>query len=211
MPSDYDMLVAEVSVRTWMTVMLGLWIAASGCDRSSTTSTTSPATQQVAATTPTTTATTEPALAYIWVDDRMYQFPPAKVIVKNKDDQAMALLFSDDPPEAINDNYTGNSFYLELTDLESPEPGKLAGASWGYKAPNSERAESVSGIFLQGRHSHLQPFDVRIQFEGGESRSTVRMAGTFLQFDDDELKAPGKLVNVRAVLSAEVGSKSKQK
>jgi hypothetical protein len=207
------MLVLEVGVQSRVVALIAVsMVAIVGCDRSSTTSTGAPATQKVAINSdPTTLATTQSLPAYIWVDDRMFQFPPAKVIVKHKDDQMMALLFSDDPPEAINDNYMGNSFYLELTEMETPEVGKLAGASWGFKAPNSERAESVSGIFLQGRRSHLQPFDVRIQFDTTESPVTARIAGTFLQFDESDAKSPGKLVTVRAELMVEVGTKSKPK
>jgi hypothetical protein len=186
-------------------VMLAVLVTAPGCDRGGTSS--APATQPIAGQTTALPAppATQAAAAYIWVNDRMYEFPPARVILRHKDERLIALLFSDDPPNAIDDNYAGNSFYLELSELETPESGKLDGATWSYKAPNSERAESVSGIFLHGRRSHLQPFDVRIQFEGADSPVTARIiASTFLQFDSTEVRTPGKLVTVRAELSADV-------
>jgi hypothetical protein len=190
--------------------MLSALIAAMGCDRGATTS--APATQPapVSSVAPASAPTTQVTPAYIWLEDRRYEFPPAKVILRTKDDQLLALLFSDDPPNAIDDNYTGNSFYLELPDLECPEAGKINGALWSYKAPNSERAESVSGIFLHGRRTHLQPLDVQVQFAGAESPVAVRIAGTFLQFDSEDAQTPGKLVAVRAELSADVKPKGQK-
>jgi hypothetical protein len=201
-----------VRVRASTMLAISVIAAGSGCDRGSTTSAPAPATQpaQVVSNTSISPATTQVVPSYIWLEDRRLEFPPAKVILRSKDDRLIALLFSDDPPNAIDDNYTGNSFYLELNDLECPEAGKLTGALWSFKAPNSERAESVNGIFLQGRRTHLQPFDVRIQFEGADSPVIVRLAGTFLQFDSEAPQTPGKLVAVRAELPADVKAKGQK-
>ncbi|HEY7088881.1 MAG TPA: hypothetical protein VH518_12380, partial [Tepidisphaeraceae bacterium] len=183
-------------------------------ERRPTTSSTAPA-QPVAAAPassgPKAAATTQsfpPAL--IWIDKQPFEFPSARLVLRNKNDQVLALLFSDDPPNAIEDSYRGNSYYLEMAGLEiPPETSSLAGASWTYKAPNSEREESVAGIFLEGRRRQLQPFDVRVSFDGAVSPVTVRINGTFLMFDSDNLdeKAPGKLVDVHAELMAEVRTK----
>jgi hypothetical protein len=184
-------------------VWIAGWAVAVGCDRGATTTAPPPpATQHVAATQA--APATQPSVALIWLEQQAYLFPPAKIVQRTKDDQLIALLFSDDPPNAIEDSYTGNSFYLELTELETPQPGKLSGATWHYKASDSERAESVNGIFLRGRQSHLQPFDVQIQFDGEDPPLTVRLAGRFLQFDTSDAQTPGKLVMVRAELLADV-------
>ncbi len=155
-------------------------------------------------------ATTQATPSFIWIDQHPYEFPPARLMLKNEDEKVVALLFSDDPPNAIDDNYTGNSFYLEMP-LETAEEGKLTGASWVYKAPNSERVDTVSGVFLEGRRKHLQPFDVRVEFESAASPVKVLIGGTFLLFESDNDQVPGTLVPVRASLSAELRAKSAAK
>jgi hypothetical protein len=139
----------------------------------------------------------------MWIDSRPFDFPPARLALRSRDDRIGAVLFSDDPPEAIDDDYAGNSFYLDMTP-QLAETGTLAGAHWEFKAPNSERVDEITGIFLHGKRLHLQPFDVRVSFDGVSSPMTVLIAGTFLQFDSENDQLPGKLVAVRAELSAEV-------
>jgi len=152
-------------------------------------------------------ATTQAAPSFIWIDQTPHEFPPCKLVMKNKDDQIAALLYSDDPPNAIDDNYHGNSFYFEMTP-EIAEPGTIAGANWDFKAPNSERVDTIDGIFLEGRKRHLQPFDVHIEFIGATSPIAVRLSGNFLMFDTDDETKPGQIVNVRADLSADVKVKT---
>jgi hypothetical protein len=149
-------------------------------------------------------ATTQSSPSYIWIDQRRYEFPSARIVVKTKDDQLSALMYSDDPPNAIEDKYAGNSFYLEMTGLDLPDTGKLAGAVWNYRAPNSERIDTVSGIFLEGRHQHLQPFDVRVEFRSDVTPIQLLVGGSFLMFDNENDQQPGRLVNVRAELSADI-------
>jgi hypothetical protein len=197
-----------------LALVFGMAMMLLGCERRqavSVATTQNASAQQHATTTP---ATTQASPSFIWIDQQSYEFPPARLVLRNKDDHVVALLFSVDPPNAINDNYTGNSYFLEMPDLEIAEGSTLAGASWSYKAPNSEREESVSGIFLQGRRIQLQPFDVRVEFDGAVSPVTVRLAGTFLKFEGDEAaadKTPGTLVTVRTELSAEVRTKTSAK
>lgn len=185
-----------------MTVLLH-----AGCDRPANGPTTAPAATPVArpAPPPEPPTTTQASASFIWVDSEPYQFPPARLVARIRDDQFSALLFSDDPRDAINDDYTGNSYYLEMANLDaSPEAQSLNGASWHYKAPSSDREDTVSGIFLHGRKKYLQPFDVRAEFSGAGSPCVVRVAGTFLMFESEDVQMPGKLVMVRAELPAEL-------
>jgi hypothetical protein len=166
-----------------------------------------PATQPLAMQNSTTHATepaTQPqALSYIVIDQQAYEFPAAKILFKNKSYQAEAILFSDDPPSAIKDNYSGNSFYIEMTP-QLADDGTLAGAVWDFKAASADRTDSVSGIYLQGRKQHLQPFDVHVVFSSATSPVPISISGTFLQFDTDNDQMPGKFVTVNAQLSAAV-------
>src|SRR3954464_5358149 len=63
---------------------------------------------------PPTTAPTERAPAVLLVEQKPLTFPPAILQISNHDGQLMATLMSDDPKAAIDDNYHGNSFYLEM-------------------------------------------------------------------------------------------------
>lgn len=152
-------------------------------------------------------ATTQAAPSFIWIDAQPYQFPPARIVLKSSGDQLLALLFSNDPPSAISENYQGNSFYFEIPP-EMADTSTLDGAAWDYKAPNSDRVDTLSGIFLEGRRKHLQPFDVHADFSGTASPLTVRLSGTFLQFDAQDDRMAGKLVTVKAELSAPLHAKS---
>jgi len=148
--------------------------------------------------------------ASITVDDEIFDCPPARLIIQSKDDQVVALLITDDPPNAADDGYTGNSIYLEMP-LDVPETGSLAGAHWDFKASNREEVETVSGIYLHGRKKHLQPYDARTDFQTAKSPIKLTLVGTFLMFDENDDQAPGKTVQVKADIAAivTVGSEPK--
>lgn len=191
-------------------VALAVLMTDAGCERRRPAAT-RPATRPavVATTSPATAAAAmEPTVSHIWIDQTPYEFPPAVLVLRGRDDQLVATLFSNDPPEAVRDDYAGNSYYFETTPILA-EAGTLAGASWQYKAPSSEREDQVQGIFLNGRQLHLQPFDVRIDFLGTSSPMPVRLAGTFLMFDTQDDRQPGRLVPVHAELTARVTVKGR--
>jgi hypothetical protein len=135
------------------------------------------------------------------IDQRRFEFPPAMLRIRDRGDSLAAVLYSDDPKQAIDDNYTGNSFYFDMA-LDIADPRELATARWHFTAPNSERAETVSGIFLQGRRQHLQASDVTIEFDGVESPVKVFIAGTFLLFSADDDSQPPRVIPVAAELRA---------
>src|SRR5258708_6843767 len=98
------------------TVLTGMALLVAGCDRSQPASAPPPATQAspviAPATAPaTTTASTQPVNSVINIGDRMTAFPPARLRVESDGQHLVALLFTDDPKDALKDNYTGNSFY----------------------------------------------------------------------------------------------------
>jgi hypothetical protein len=153
---------------------------------------------------PATAPATQPqAMSFIIIDQKAYEFPAAKILFRNKNDQMEAILFSDDPLAAIADNYSGNSFYLEMTPQLAGDAG-LSGAVWDYKAPSADRSDSVSGIYLHGRKQHLQPFDVHVVFGGAESPVPITISGIFLLFDANNDQMPGKFVTLSAEFIAAV-------
>lgn len=183
-------------------VILCIALSILGCDRGPVASSTAPArdeqtpAQGIAATAP---ATTRPA--GMLIDQRRIEFPPAMLRLRDRGDSLTAILYSDDPKDAIDDNYTGNSFYFDMA-LDISDPRELAAARWHFKASSSERAETVSGIFLGGRKQHLQASDVTVEFSGADSPVTVFLAGTFLLFDADDESQPPRVIPVTAELSA---------
>lgn len=163
-------------------------------------------------------------------DETIYEFPPAKLWLKPLSPTAdgvsrvRVLLFSDDPPEAISQDWASHSFYFEM-DLElsqdtalptgrmtggsSIAPEDLAYAEWVYRSPSSEKIDTQSGIFLASsdgtaRHQ-LQPSDVFVTFDPiGDGFVDITLRGQFAEFDGESLsEIATRTVRVRAVLTAE--------
>lgn len=195
-----------------------------GCDRGSddappggsdpasvaTTAPVSPRNGAGATTVPATSPATTQAAAesLINIDGNLVLFPAAKMRIDESDGKTIVRLFSDDPKGAALDaNYEGNSFYLQI-ELDEPLDGgdvnNLDGVQLTYRALSSERDDSPYGIFLEGRRWILQPADVHIAFEGTGSPVNVRLAGTFLMFDSNDDTAKPHRANVAADLSATV-------
>ena len=83
------------------------------------------------ATRPTTTPADEaaedgtPVPVYISIDGDPYEFPPARLWLKRTGNRVRARLLSDDPPEALERDWSGDSFFFEM-DMELP-PGQTQG------------------------------------------------------------------------------------
>jgi hypothetical protein len=155
-------------------------VCACGCEKSASNpavSTNPPATTNPAMAGDTTT--TQPAVAFLMIDGKLQQFPPALLRLRSKDGQVSALLCTDDPPEAINDTYKGNSFYLPMS-LDITDASAIGTAEWKFQAASSDHVDSLEGIFLHGARLQLQPLDVVVDFAGGEPKVTVSMQGRFL-------------------------------
>ncbi len=162
-------------------------------------------------------ATTQAAReALINIDGNLVLFPAARMRLDESDGKTVVRLFSDDPKgAALDENYDGNSFYLQI-DLDEPLDETLDGALDGgdaknldgvqltYRAPSSERDDSPYGIFLEGRRWVLQPADVRVAFEGTGSPLDVTISGTFLMFDTSDPSEKPRYAKVAATLTAAV-------
>jgi hypothetical protein len=138
------------------------------------------------------------------IDQQRVDFPPAKMRVSASDGKVLGLLFSDDPKDALNDQYTGHSFYFEMP-LEVPEPKDFMAAGWRYTADSNDRQDTPYGIFLDGHQRQLQPLDTQIRFEPsalGPNVTTVWISGRFLELNIQDPTKPPREVSVSAQLVA---------
>ena len=133
---------------------------------------------------PATAPATKPIASFMHINNRLVMFPLAKMKLTDDGARVIALLYSDDPPEAIKDSYTGNSFYLQMVlDIDSPQ--QLSTAIWSHKSRSQEREDSPFGIYLGGRKIQLQPYRVQANFEQNDAATaTVRVEGQFLLWND---------------------------
>ncbi len=162
------------------------------------------------ATAPATEPATQPALTSLLINQLFRQFPGARLRIETADDHVTAILYSSDPPAAINDDYTGNSYYLKMPLEDVKNPAAIDGAQWRFKSISSDRSDSNDGIFLNGFRHQLQPIDLLVRFESAGSRIRVRLAGEFMDYDNSAPHQPGMLTTVSGEILAEVDALQKQ-
>jgi hypothetical protein len=194
-------------------------VAAIGCDDRSQSATptpgghatSAPATPTTAPTNAATTASaveavsTQPVSSLMNINGHMTSFPPARLRLESDGQNVVALLYSDDPREALKSNYTGNSFYLRMV-LDITDPAKLADATWNYTAPSSSDRETDSpyGVFLGGRKIALQPFKVSARFKVEGDATTAMLMGNFQVLDDTPGRGPAQVLPVSAELPVKI-------
>jgi hypothetical protein len=142
------------------------------------------------------------------IEDRLVQFPPAKLRVGTADGKVVALLYTDDPKDAIKNEYSGNSFYFQM-QLDADEVKNFADSDWRFKAESNEQADTPYGIFLDGHRKQLQPVDVAITFEpAGGDQTLVSISGKFLMINVEDASQPTSLVPLLAEFTAKTVLKS---
>ena len=156
--------------------------------------------QPAGATQPQTAAVdTQPANAFLTIDNRIMEFPPARLRLTKTEEGVAALLFSDDPPASTRAGYTGNGFCFDFA-LRAADAANIDGAEYYYRADDSEPAEALNGILLQGTRYHLQPQDVVIKFDADGTKVMARIAGRFLVVRTTEGSVPGQMATVQGTL-----------
>lgn len=195
-------------------VVLGLSL---GCDSRNSTPTKSnpttapttvPSTQPVsdAATTQPVAAApaTQPAYSQLIIDGRVYTFPEAKLRVSKAGNAVVARLYTDDPKAALEDDYKGNHYDLQLRLDDIQVPQQVYMATWQYKARSQEYNDSPYGIFLEGMRYQIQPLDASARFLGTMLQVRIDLDGQFMLFDDSDKAAAPKVVSVKGSLLAGV-------
>ena len=138
------------------------------------------------------------------------EFPSARLRLVSADEHVTAILYSSDPPTAINDDYSGNSYYLKMSLDDVKDISGINGAEWRFKSISSDRSDSNDGIFLHGLRHQLQPIDLLVRFEGSGSSLRVRLAGEFMDYDNSAPHQPGILTSVSGDVLADVDLPQKQ-
>jgi len=183
-----------------------------GCDRPKVTDTgpapttmpsTAPATQPVAEA-PATQPATQPAFSQLMIDGQMYNFPDAKLHVGKSGNHVVARLYTDDPKAALEDDYKGNHYdvQMRLDDIQAPQD--IYTAAWQFKSQSAEYNNTAYGIFLDGMRYQLQPLDASARFLGTMFQVHIDLEGQFLIFDDSDKSAAPKVVYVKGSLLAPV-------
>jgi hypothetical protein len=204
----------EDVVRTWIAIGI-VGLIGAGCDQAKVQSTVGPSpTAQAPApvvhvalippptTEPVEAADNAPPSCVMMINQQPVEFPQALLRFKKSGDQVTALLYSDDPKDALENIYSGNGFYFQLA-LDVPAV-QFNRATWSHSSESSERVDTPFGIFLDGHRRQLQPLDVRIRILHAISGGfKVQMAGTFLSVDPQDSLAPTQVVNVTAWLLAQ--------
>ncbi|CAN5412734.1 hypothetical protein BH09PLA1_BH09PLA1_27830 [soil metagenome] len=187
-------------------------IANLGCDRRETsraTAETGPAANSTNSALPATNPSTQTAGAAkklppiaMRIDDRRVEFPPAKLRVGMSDGKVVALLYSDDPKDALKDQYAGNSFYFQM-ELDGEQVANFADSDWRYKASSNDQTDSPYGIFLDGHRQQLQPVEMTVTFEpaGGE-QTLISLSGTFRLINVDDPAVSSRAVPLLAEFNA---------
>jgi predicted component of type VI protein secretion system len=195
--------------------IVSLCCALAGCNKSSdpasTASTSTPAATvtPVQPTTgpivgPTTAPAAQPVVSSMMINQLITVFPGARLRLETTDDHMTAILYSADPPNAINNDYTGNSYYLKIPLAEVKDPSGINGAEWHYKSLTSDRSDSHEGIFLNGLQQQLQPIDMVVKLETLPKGIRVQLAGEFMAYGNAPGEQPGVLTSVSGELTADV-------
>ncbi len=148
---------------------------------------------------PTTAPATQPAVvvvvpqpepATLQVDQATVLFPPAILRLSISKGHVNARLSSDDPPEAIQDNYHGNSFDLIMA-LNISDTSEIDHAVWEFApAVAMPTRESGYGIFLDGQRRRLHPQDVVASFSRDGDHVIIDMKGVFFEYESADTGRP---------------------
>ncbi len=126
-------------------------------------------------------------------------FPPARILVSRQEDQIHLTIQSNDPPEAMKDGYTGNSFRFDYLLAAGEE---LIGSSSTLRENQTDEGDDKNGLFLQGGRQIAQPQLVTIKIEGTEESPQIEISGNF-QLTAQSTEAAPQIVVVRARLLPE--------
>lgn len=128
------------------------------------------------------------------------QFARARLTFTGKGGQHLVVkLYSDDPKEALKDNWNGNRYIFSMP-LEITERSQIDGRPYRmYVAPDSTE-DTRFGIFLHGDDEHLEPIDLDVRFEVQGAKVVIAIGGLFKQLDP--IKGDVQWYHVRGVLRA---------
>jgi hypothetical protein len=154
----------------------------------------------------TTQPASRPAQSRLRINAQPVEFPRARLVLVHKSPTVVVRLFSDDPKEALDPNYSGNAYFFEVP-LEISDANQIAGMQATFQAASAEHSETANGIFLDGTRKHLQPFNVIIRFDRAGADLLVSVTGQFMMFRTRDQDAPPEAVWVHGELAAPLETK----
>ena len=159
---------------------------------------------QASAPVPTVAPATQPATSELLIDGQLYKFPVPKIRAGKSADHVVARLYTDDPKAALDDDYKGNRYDLQMSLDNVREPQQIYMSTWAFKAPSHEYVNAPYGIFLEGMRYQLQPLDASARFLGTMLMVQIDLEGQFLLFDNADKSAVPKTVFVKGSLLAPI-------
>ena len=138
------------------------------------------------------------------INGQAFSFPAPKLVAVVKDGSLRVTLFSNDPPEAVREGYTGNSFYFRF-NMDGEKPDDLSGQQFVYHNSYAEQDETASGLFIAGGRQTLRPVDATITFDpAGGQLTVIHINGSFKLIDDQTPDNQTTVVKVQAMLEIPV-------
>ncbi len=148
------------------------------------------------ATLPATQPTVAAVQATFLINGQPFDFPAANLVTQDRDGHTRVTLFSDDPPEAVRDGYTGNSFYFAF-DLDSVATDDLSGQGYAFRNSVSQDEETSNGLFIAGGRQTLRPLEASVGFATEEGAVVAYVSGSFRLTDQQTPDGPTPPVKVQ--------------
>lgn len=130
------------------------------------------------------------------------EFPRARLRLTGKGGHnVVALLYSDDPKEALKGNWAGDRYYFRMP-LQVTDRRQVDGTQFRMVADLAETEETSNGVFLKGDQDHLEPVDLWVIFENQGPRTVASIGGLFKLSDADKPEAEPRWFQVKGIVQA---------
>jgi len=142
-------------------------------------------------------------VSIITISDQPVIFPPAKLVLQQTATGVTATLFSDDPPEAIKDDYRGNSFRFVAT-YDGGSFDDISGQPFLWKTSAEDKRDTQTGIFLNGQQQMVSPTSATLTLTKVGQQWTASLAGEFQFVDNTKENATPLTVHAYADMTADL-------
>jgi hypothetical protein len=130
------------------------------------------------------------------------EFPRARLRLTGKGGHnVVALLYSDDPKEALKGNWAGDRYYFRMP-LQISDRRQIDGTQYRMVADLDGTEESGNGVFLKGDQDHLEPVDLWVIFETQGPRTVASIGGLFKLSDADAPGGEPRWFQVKGIVQA---------
>jgi hypothetical protein len=130
------------------------------------------------------------------------EFPRARLRLTGKGGHnVVALLYSDDPKEALKANWAGDRYYFRMP-LQITDRRQIDGSQYRMVAELDGTDETSNGVFLKGDEAHLEPVDLWVIFENQGPRTVASIGGLFKLSDADNPAGEPRWFQVKGIVQA---------